>query len=211
MTKAGDVFENPVTGERAIVVEGCDDNAGRRIVSEVYVRPGGAVVGEHLHPVIEETFEVLSGTMAFSVDGKESKEGPGTRVTVPPGTWHDWWNGGADDAVFRVDISPGRRFEQMIGTLFGLAIDGKTNAKGMPGLLQLSVIGQDFDDVVVFRRPPPAIQRLLFGILAPIARLRGYRSIYPRYLDAPMEGTAEDAREGRPLTPRFSDGPGPPR
>ena len=29
------------------------------------------------------------------------------------------------------------------------------------------------------RRPPPAVQRVLFGALAPIARARGYRGTYP--------------------------------
>jgi len=31
-------------------------------------------------------------------------------------------------------------------------------------------------------QPPPAVQKLLFAILAPIARWRGYRGSYPEYL-----------------------------
>jgi hypothetical protein len=50
----------------------------------------------------------------------------------------------------------------------------------MPFLLQLALVGQEFRDVVVFRRPPPAVQRALFGLLAPIARWRGYRATYPQ-------------------------------
>jgi hypothetical protein len=37
-----------------------------------------------------------------------------------------------------------------------------------------------FSDVVVFRSPPPAVQRLLFGVLAPVARWRGYHATYPQ-------------------------------
>ena len=68
----------------------------------------------------------------------------------------------------------------MIETLFGLARLGHTNAKGMPPPLQLALLAPEFSDVVVFRRPPPAIQRVIFGALAPIARWRGYRATYPQ-------------------------------
>jgi hypothetical protein len=81
-----------------------------------------------------------------------------------------------------VEISPlDPRFELMVGNLFGLANAGKTNAKGMPGLLQMAVIGQEFQDVVRFTHPPRAVQAVMFGLLGPIGRMRGYRGIYPQY------------------------------
>jgi quercetin dioxygenase-like cupin family protein len=211
VSQAGDVFVNPVTGERAIVLEGTDDTAGQRVAVELLVDPGGAVLGEHLHPSLEETFEVLEGTMGFRIDGVEREGRPGTVETIAPGTWHDWWNAGSDELRAKVTISPGRRFEQAIQTLFGLAIDGRTNAKGMPNPLQLAVIGQDFDDVIVFRSPPRIVQRLTFSVLGAIARALGYRSVYPRYVDVPSAGTPEEARSGEPLAPRLNDAPGPPR
>jgi hypothetical protein len=72
----------------------------------------------------------------------------------------------------------------MISTLFGLANDGLTNAKGMPHLLQAAVIADEFRDVVQFVRPPLFIQRALFALLAPIGRALGYRPYYERYLRA---------------------------
>jgi hypothetical protein len=36
--------------------------------------------------------------------------------------------------------------------------------------------------VVVFRKPPPAVQRLVFAALTPIATRRGYRGTYPQSL-----------------------------
>ena len=50
----------------------------------------------------------------------------------------------------------------------------------MPDPLQLALSAQEFSDVVVFRSPPLAIQRVIFGVLAPIARRRGYRATYPQ-------------------------------
>ena len=36
-------------------------------------------------------------------------------------------------------------------------------------LLQLAVFAREFDDVIRFTRPPRIVQRVLFGLLAPIA------------------------------------------
>jgi len=68
----------------------------------------------------------------------------------------------------------------MIETLWGLARLGHTNAKGMPPPLQLALFGQEFRDIAVFRKPPATVQRAVFGVLAPIARWRGYRATYPQ-------------------------------
>jgi hypothetical protein len=57
----------------------------------------------------------------------------------------------------------------MISTLFGLASDGKTNAKGMLILFQTAVIAWEFDDVVRFVKPPRIVQRVVrhMSILPP--------------------------------------------
>jgi hypothetical protein len=56
---------------------------------------------------------------------------------------------------------------------FFLIRNGKTNTKGMPGLLQLALLAREFEDVVQFTRPLRAIQRLLSGRLALLARIAG--------------------------------------
>jgi len=76
--------------------------------------------------------------------------------------------------------TPGERFVHMIETLFGLARLGHTNAKGAPHPLQFALFAGEFSDVIVFRKPPPALQRAIFLALAPIARRRGYRATYPQ-------------------------------
>src|SRR5437763_16975582 len=169
MSRAGQVFENPVTGERTVVRLGTDETKGELLVVDLYVRPGGAVAGEHIHPAITESFTVLRGRVGFRLDGREDIAEPGRRLQAPPGMRHDWWNAGDEEAHVLVEIRPAARFEEMIGNLFGLAQDGKTDAKGMPNLLKLALIAQQFDDVIRFTQPPWAVQRLLFAVLAPIA------------------------------------------
>ena len=181
MSRAGDMVENPVTGERAVVRVGTKDSEGRLLVSDLYVKPGGAVAGEHVHPIIEEWFTVKSGRVGFRIDGRESIAELDRRLHVPAGTAHDWWNAGQEEAHVVVEVSPAERFEEMITNLFGLARDGKTNPKGMPNLLQAALFASEFEDVLYFTSPPRAVQKVLFGVLAPIAWALGYRGTYPRY------------------------------
>ena len=191
MSRVGDVLENPVTGERTVVRVGTEESGGELLVVDLYVRPGGAVAGEHVHPSIAESFTVVGGRVGFRLDGRDSIAEPGQRLHVPAGVVHDWWNAGDEEAHVVVEISPGARFEEMVCNIFGLARDGKTNAKGMPNLLQLALIAREFDDVLQFTTPPRWVQRLLFGLLAPIARARGYRGSYPKYLERPPAAVVE--------------------
>jgi quercetin dioxygenase-like cupin family protein len=191
-TRAGEVYENPVTGERAVVLVGTEDSGGELLVSDLYVRPGGAVMGEHVHPNIEESFTVVRGRLGYRLDGREGVAGPGQRLHVPHGTAHEWWNAGEEEeANVVVEISPAARFEEMILNAFGLAQDGKTDAKGKPHLLQLVLFAREYEDVLVFTKPPRLVQKVLFGALAPIARLLGYRGSYPEYLNRPASEVIE--------------------
>ena len=45
MSKAGDRYENPVTGEYGYTRIGTEDTGGKLLVSDLRVRPGGAVLG----------------------------------------------------------------------------------------------------------------------------------------------------------------------
>lgn len=176
------VIENPVTGERGFVrrTPRTDHDV---LVADLYARPGAAVVGEHVHPHSTEAFTVVRGVLDVRLDRTTTRVGPGTRVVVPPNTPHDWWNAGDETAWVILEVDPGRRFEAMIRNLFGLARDGRTDATGRPGLLQAALFAREFDDTIRFTSPPRAVQRTLFAALAPLARLRGLRGTYPRYVE----------------------------
>jgi quercetin dioxygenase-like cupin family protein len=182
MSRAGEVFENPVTGERVVVRVGTEESGGELLVADLYVRPGGAVAGEHVHARIEEWFTVQEGRIGFRLDGRESIARPNVRLHLPAGVAHDWWNAGEEAARVVVEVRPGARFEEMIKNLYGLAQDGKTDAKGMPNLLQAALFAREFEDVLWFTKPPRPVQKVLFTALAPVARFLGYRGSYPEYL-----------------------------
>jgi quercetin dioxygenase-like cupin family protein len=178
--KIGEVWENPVTRERATILERPWDNVAGRATAELTALVGARVMGEHRHPALVERFSVLEGALTVKRDGRIGILHQGETAVIEPGIWHDWWNAGDRDARVRVEITPGERFVHMIETFFGLARLGHTDVRGMPNPLQLALSAREFSDVVVFRRPPMAVQRALFGALAPVARWRGYRATYPQ-------------------------------
>ncbi|MER9241978.1 cupin domain-containing protein [Mesorhizobium sp. M0633] len=190
MSRCGDVYENKVTGEYAVILRGTEDRGQGPGIAHLTARPGAAVVGEHFHPNLTERFTVLRGRLDACIAGSTLSLGPGQSATVEAGVAHDWWNSSKTEeahVLVEVDRAPGadnvdpNRFELLIGMLFGLANAGKVDRKGRPSPLQAAVIAREFADVIVFTHPPPAIQRVALGILAPLGHLLGYHAIDPVY------------------------------
>ncbi len=178
--RVGETYENPVTGERATVLELPWTNPDGRAVAEMTALVGARVVGEHRHPALVERFTTLEGELTVKRDGQTGVLGEGGTAVIEPGVWHDWWNAADRNARVRVEVTPGERFALMIETLFGLARLGHTDSRGMPHPLQLALFAREFSDVIEFRSPPPMVQRAISGVLAPVARRRGYRATYPQ-------------------------------
>ncbi len=182
--RRGQVIANPVTGERAVLLTDPRIHPERVLVSHLYVEPGGRVAVAHRHPAITERFHVLAGRVGFLIGGERAELGPGEAAEVPPATLHDWWQVGEEEAEVVVEVAPGDRFAEMIGTLFGLARDGKSDREGLPRPLQLAVTARGYRDVMEIASPPPAVQALVFGPLAALGRARGLLPSYERYLES---------------------------
>jgi len=142
-------------------------------VGELLAVPGAAVAGPHLHPDQEERFEVVDGVMGYRLGEDRGELRSGGAITVPPGVVHDWWNAGEVDLRARVTVTPPGLFAGMIGAVWGLAVVGRTNAKGMPKLADAALLAETFGNEIIFERPPRAVQRALAATVAPIARRRG--------------------------------------
>jgi mannose-6-phosphate isomerase-like protein (cupin superfamily) len=182
MFKKGDVFDNPVTGERATILLGTRETRGERLVVEIELQGAGFGSALHKHPSIHERLKVVSGRVGLILRDEISIAEPGKMIEIGPGVPHRFWNAGITAAKLTLDIRPAKRFEAFIRNMIGLAQDGKTNPMGMPNLLQFAAIASEFDDVIQFMRPPLLVQSLLFPILVPIAALRGYKGSYSGYV-----------------------------
>ena len=178
MIRAGDVIENPVTGERIVFRTTSAETNGEAVVVECFVAPRGAVAMAHVHPSQEERFEVVRGSVGFEVGREKQVAGPGQRLTVPARTPHRFWNAGEEEAHFVCEVRPALQFEQLVETMFALAVDGRTNTKGMPNPLRLAVIARAHFDTVRLPFPPAWMQRAGLALGAPLGRLVGYRETY---------------------------------
>ena len=179
MARAGDVIDNPATGERVTFEETATESGGERLRFEMVFAPQGFVAQEHLHPSQEERHEVIAGTLGVVIDGTERLLGPGDSLVVPAGTPHRLVEHGTVHARF--ELTPALRQEVLLETFAGLARDGKLGRRGLPSLLQLAVIAREFEPEGRAAKPPRAIQRALLAPLAAIGRRRGYRPWYEAY------------------------------
>ena len=101
---AGAWLHNPATGEIAHFSR--PTTAGRRIEVDLWLQPGAAVAGAHVHDHFVERFQVREGEVGFLVGGERAHRAPGRRVVeVPAGTVHDWWNAGDGIAHVRVEVA----------------------------------------------------------------------------------------------------------
>jgi quercetin dioxygenase-like cupin family protein len=191
VARAGDEIYNPVQQDRIIWRKTARDSDGELLSVDLFVSPrGGNPL--HVHPLQEEYFKAVSGTLGVQVGDEQRWLREGEEAVVAPGTPHRWWND-SDDEVAHVspELRPALNSEVYFETLYGLAQDGKTGENGAPNLLQHAVTLTGINRGEIYLASPPvAVQKALLAALAPVGRLLGYRDHYPRY------SADEDGKEG---------------
>jgi len=180
MARAGDELVNPVTGLRTVFRKTAQETSDELLQVDWIGSPGWTTGPDHVHPRQEERFEVLYSRLGLRVGGVERVHGVGDVIAVSAGSPHAAWNAGDDEVHVLVDFRPALRTETAFETLAGLARDGKTNRAGVPkNPLRLALILREYEDEIYFVRPPLLVQKVIFGALAGLARLLGYRAEYP--------------------------------
>src|SRR5436305_9167242 len=118
MAIAGETVVNPATGERITFVKTAADTNGELLELELLWPLPGRRAPEHVHPEMEERYEILTGTAAFRIGGEERTAGPGETVTVPPGSRHLAWNPTQEEVRLKVEFRPALRWEEFVVRLF---------------------------------------------------------------------------------------------
>ena len=173
MAYPGQTLENPASGERITIRQTAAQTGGELLALDLELPTGRRVPGPlHVHPLQEERFEVIAGTMRFTMGREKIVAGPGEVVTVPAGVKHDFSNVGDDDALVRVEIRPALEMERMFETAIALAEQGRTWMGGIPKPLDLALFATEFKDEVRGAFPPFWMQRLALAPLAWVARRR---------------------------------------
>jgi mannose-6-phosphate isomerase-like protein (cupin superfamily) len=180
MPYAGQTLNNPFTGERIIFEQTEQDTDGSVVAFEHFMLPRTVpTFPEHVQLNQEERFEILAGTAQYRLAGVDGQAHHGETVIVPPGVVHiNCWNVGPDALEMRHSFHPALGTDIFFETIFMLAMNGKTNAKGEVNLLQLAVIGNEIKSQTFNAGIPIPLQRLALPVLAMVGRLIGYRARY---------------------------------
>ena len=118
MTRRGQTVENPFTGERLTFVRTAADTNGELLeMEDVWVRADHATA-PHVHPRMEETWEVLDGRARFRIGDEEVEAGPGEAVVAPPGVPHQAWNLSGGETHLRITMRPALRWEEFVVRMF---------------------------------------------------------------------------------------------
>ena len=207
-SRTNNLYVNPVTKERAVLLVSSAESGGELLRAEMWAPPEARVSAPHIHPKQDERFEVRAGRLGVRYGEETRTAETGETVEVPAGTVHDWWTVGTEPARVMIEVRPALRFEDMIATSWGLAAAGRTNPKGMPRLLQLALLSEEFDDNIRFVSPPRWVQRTIVKVLGPLARRRGLKGHYPELEERILVGRVGEVLTLNGSEPVPQDGPG---
>ena len=141
--------------------------------------PGYGGPPAHYHVRSVERFEVEAGSLTVTLDGDEHAVSAGESVTVGTDVVHTFRNEADERAVVRTEIRSPGRLRQVLPTLGGLAHDRSRDIDaGDP--LQQALIADALEGNTVFTRTE-GLAGTAVGLLAPVARLAGYRGAYAAY------------------------------
>jgi quercetin dioxygenase-like cupin family protein len=175
MAHLGQEIANPRTGQRMRFSE---LSVGELRIDTVNPSAGNREP-EHVHPGQESGADVTAGVLVFEVAGEARRVEAGQSITVPAGTAHRFWNEGPEDAHAVQWFRPALDIASFFETLFALAAADRLDARGMPKPLQLAVMVPEFSAEIRPTSPPWPVLKALTTVLAPMARIRGYRARWP--------------------------------
>lgn len=151
MPQAGDVVGNPLTGERVLFRRVAADTRGELLELELWL-PAGHVTPEHVHPGMEERWEVLGGEMVFTIDGREVTMGRGDTVAAGAGVPHGSVNVGRSDAHLRLEFRPALRWEEVVVALCELGARAVAQSRS-PTAAELGELIRTFPDELALADP----------------------------------------------------------
>jgi len=131
---------------------------------------------EHVHPLQENSFKVISGNMSFSVNGKTQIIGPGESMIISKGVPHYFWNDCGMEAHYVQYFRPALQIENFFRTFFTLARENKLNNNGLPNIFLISIISLKYQNEIQLVKPPWALQKLILSILSPVGKLLCYNA-----------------------------------
>ena len=183
MAYKGKRITNPVNRQTIEFVVTAKESKGQQLEMISTWEPHSVEPAPHYHPYQEEVFQVTEGELTMLLNGRTWQLRKGDSVHVPANAVHSMWNASDTNAVASWKVFPALDTEYFLETGMGLAADGKTGKNGMPDLLQVALLAKKFRKEFRLQKPSFLLQQIVFGLLAPVAKLKGKKAVYPKYID----------------------------
>lgn len=152
------------------ILESTADTDGERFKTRMQIDEAGELP-PHKHPLAEESYEILSGTLQVQVEGEWTELTAGEKHTVPSGTAHSFRN---KEPVEVVNVhKPALQYEEYFRRFHKLKTERGVEMppKGPKGMILLGMLQSEYEEEFVGVSPP----QWLFSLLGRLGRLLGYK------------------------------------
>jgi quercetin dioxygenase-like cupin family protein len=133
----------------------------------------------HVHPLQDETYAVISGTLSYILGRKKHIAPAGSIIHLPRNIPHQHFCEGPEDVVTIQTVTPALDFDYVLENVFGRGTEDKL--RGIPQILQGLVMIRKMKAAFFLAAVPLWVQRLAAWLVAPVAYLFGYRAVYQRF------------------------------
>ena len=178
MITKGDTIVNIRTGQQMTFIKTWAETSGTQLKIECISPITSAREKLHYHPYQENQFTVTKGHLLFTIDGKEQLASVCDIISIPKNVPHSFYNSGNEDAHYVQEFFPALKIDSLFETFFVLAREGKLNKSDSPNIFRTALILLHFENEIRLAQPNWMLQKVVFMLLAPIARLMGYTAIY---------------------------------
>jgi quercetin dioxygenase-like cupin family protein len=178
MAIAGETITHPISGEQITFIRTSADTDGALAELEFFLPAGMTPCPEHVHPQSTERVTVQSGQVRAMIDGRLHTVAEGESLEVPPGTWHTWVPVG--DVRMTATFTPALGMDDFLLDLFAIAEAGEVDAQGVPHLLPLMVLLDDYPDACYLREPSAGPRKETIRTLACSGRMHGFGRAHQR-------------------------------
>ena len=180
----GQVFQSEAEGFSQRVVKMDDEY----VWSELTLHPHAPGPPAHVHTTFAERFIVAKGEVSLLVDGETMIVRAGEEFLVEPRVPHKPFNASGTEAIVLGPETSAyalpRDFGVFLTQAYGFFDESPANGRPPRVLLQMSRFSPRYDSW--HSGAPVLLQRGLYWVLGPIARVLGYRSYYEHYAPNPV-------------------------
>jgi mannose-6-phosphate isomerase-like protein (cupin superfamily) len=151
--------------------------------SSLKIQPKAPGPPEHIHTNLVETFTVKEGVLSILVNGEKKIVKAGESLTIPVGTPHRPFNETDQPVIIEsdeIEKSLTVEFAYHLSQIYRFGDSLGEHPSTFAMIMQLSVYGNEMDAYMA-DGPPIGVQKAMRFLLAPTARLLGYKNYYEEY------------------------------